>query len=46
VHRLASSKVTEREHVEKRSDNEILFIFVTSGGKGTAKNISELHKIM
>jgi len=46
VHTLASSNVTESEHVEKRSDNEILFMFVTSNGKGTAKNISELHKIM
>ena len=46
MHRLVSSNMTEREYVEKQSGNEMLFMFVTSDGGGTARNISELHKVM
>jgi hypothetical protein len=38
--------MTEREYTEKQSDNEVLVTFVTPDGEGTARNISEWHKIL
>jgi hypothetical protein len=32
--------------VRVASDSELLVIFVTPGDEGTARNISEMHKIM
>ena len=34
------------EGVEDVSDSELLVVFVTPDGEGTARNISERHKIV
>ena len=34
------------EGVEVVSDSEVLVVFVTPDGEGTARNISERHKMM
>jgi len=36
-------RIAERVSV---SDSEVLVIFVTPNGEGTARNVSEWHKIM
>jgi len=38
--------MTEGVYVEKHSESEMLIVFITSDGDGTARNISKWHKIM